>query len=451
MDELDYQIRRIAPSEGLFGVAWQTHSVSRRGVPFWDSASFSDRGAFIEALRVYPSALSVKNLYFTHATFKEPDCSKRRNPPQLDRHARNLLTTRTLAIDGDVKPGAFASTAECKQTVYAMLAEIGLKPSFIVLTSAPLDPSRPATTSGMHFYLTMTRPPSDEDRRAMADDLVAALKHRGLVFDTGVTTDAVRVLRSVGSLNRKTDEIRIARLDLESIDGPDYDPNKLKAILARARLPGRDRNNPSSDHEHADLAEVASAADYLLDHGHYGPGCYFHLRGLFFGLAQLSYERQELRDEARSLFERIAVATGRDHAKAMTWFDGAVDRAPGYADQNRVTLASTFRYARQAGWRSPHDIGALTSSQATLFTGAMTIIEGCLGAKPPLVARAKRLVAQEDDRVVRSHLARRLAAKLTCRNLMNDALDALGLITGVRPATAPAWLSRYAKTGNGHG
>jgi hypothetical protein len=132
------------------------------------------------------------------------------------------------------------------------------------------------------------------------------------------------------------------------------------------------------------------------------------------------------------------------------WFADAVARAPSYADQTRISLASTFHYARQAGWRSPHDIGALTSSQATLFAGAMTMIEGCLGAKPPLVARAKRLVAQEDDGVVRSHLARRLAAKLTHRNLMSDALDALGLINGVRPATAPAWLSRYAKTGSDH-
>jgi len=104
VDELDYQIRRSAPSEGWYGVAWQTYSVSRRGVPFWDSACFSDIVAFIEALRSYPTALSVKNLYFPHATFKAPDCSKRRNPPQLDRHARNFLATRTVAIDGDVKP-----------------------------------------------------------------------------------------------------------------------------------------------------------------------------------------------------------------------------------------------------------------------------------------------------------------------------------------------------------
>jgi hypothetical protein len=87
------------------------------------------------------------------------------------------------SVDGDVKPGAFGSTAECKQTICAMLAEIGLKPSFIVLTSAPLDPSSPVETSGMHLYLTMMRALSLEAWKAMALDLVAVLKHRGLIFD----------------------------------------------------------------------------------------------------------------------------------------------------------------------------------------------------------------------------------------------------------------------------
>ena len=128
----------------------------------------------------------------------------------------------------------------------------------------------------------------------------------------------------------------------------------MKAILEHHRPPGRDRNSPPSDPDtHIDLAEVAGAADYLLDRGYYGPGLYFHLRDLFFGLAQLGYERPDLHDQCRSLFERIAVATGRDHAKAMMWFDSAADRAPSYAGQARRTLASTFHYALRMGWRPP--------------------------------------------------------------------------------------------------
>jgi hypothetical protein len=450
MDELSYQVRRVAPSAGWYGAVWQTPSVSNKGVSVWESACFSDITAFIEALRRYPSALSVKNLYFTPATFKAPDCSKRRDPPQLDRHARNVLATRTLVIDGDVKPAAFGSTAECKQTICSMLAEIGIKPSFIVLTSAPLDPAQPATTSGMHFYLTMTSPPSSEDRKAMADDLVAALRHRGLVFDTGVTSDAVRVLRSVGSLNRKTNEVRIARLDLESLDGPDYDPDELKAILARARPPGCAHNSPPSDHNaHIDLDEVASAAHYLLDHGHYGPGLYFHLRDLFFGLAQLAYERPDLHDGARSLFERIAVATGRDHARTMTWFDGARGRAPAYADQTRRTLASTFHYALQMGWRPPRIEDSLDPDQEDALYRARRRLHQIFDSddyeRDDAAQKAERLAARIRDPGVRAALASTMAI-LLAREGWGEAviLNAIEFLAGQRNVGLARWAQRRA-------
>jgi hypothetical protein len=448
VDELSYQIRRIAPSEGFFGAVWQTPSVSSKGVPVWESASFPSVDPFIEALRAYPAALSVKDLYFAHATFKAPDCSRRRNPPQLDRHARNFLATRTLAIDGDVKPGAFVSTAECKQAICAMLAEVDLKPSFIVLTSAPVDLSRPIETSGMHIYLTMTRTPAFDDWKAMALDLVAILKHRGLVFDTGVTTDPVRILRSCGSLNRKTDETRIARLDCESIDGPDYDPDELKAILARARPPGRIHNSPPSDHAHVDLAEVASAADFLLAHGHYGPGFYFHLRDLFFGLAQLGHDRPDLQSEIRSLFERIAVATGRDHAKAMSWFDGAVARAPSYVGQNHTTLASTFAYALQMGW-SP--TGSLDPDQDVAFARARRRLHQIFDDddcdRDDAVKKAERLAVRIRDPAVRAALAPTMALVLT-RNGWSEpvVLNAIEFLTGRRNIGLARWAQRRAAT-----
>jgi hypothetical protein len=284
VDELGYQIRRIAPRGGLFGAVWQTTSET-----IWNNACFTGVDTYIEAVRGYPSSPAVKNLYISHATFNEPDLAKPRNPPRFDRRIANFNSTLTLVIDGDVKPGAFASSADCKQTVCAMLADIGRKPSFIVYTGAPLDPAQPVLTSGMHVYLTMTRSPPLDIWKAIARALVVALKHRGLIFDTGVTTDPVRLVRPVGSLNRKLAEARIARLDLETIDGPDYDPDWLLPVLAAAGPPGSGHNDPPPDHDaHVDLAEVASAADYLLDHGHYGPGLYFNLRDLFFGLAQLA-------------------------------------------------------------------------------------------------------------------------------------------------------------------
>jgi len=441
MDQLSYQIRRIAPRDGLFGAVWQTTSDT-----IWNNAGFTNIDVYIEAVRGYPLSPAVKNLYVTHSTFKELDLTKRRNPPQFLRRKANLHSTRTLVIDGDVKPGAFASTAEGKQAICARLAEIGLKPSFIVLTSAPLDPSHPVLTSGMHVYLSLTRAPSFEAWKAMALDLVAILKHCGLVFDTGVTTDPVRLVRPCGSLNRKLPEIRIARLDLESIDGPDYDPDWLQPILARARPPGRTHNDSPSDHAHVDIAEVASAADYLLERGHYGPGRYFFLRDLFFGLAQFAHERPDLHDDVRSLFERIAVATGRDHARAMSWFEAAVARAPGYADQARTTLATTFHSALQAGWRPPRSTVQLKDEQLDILGRAKRQLQAIFSGghdRGFASEQVTRMVSCIRDPLVRAALAPSVAHRLARDGW--DELKIQGVIErlkGQRDAGLAQWALR---------
>jgi hypothetical protein len=103
VDELNYQIRRIAPSVGWYGAVWQTPSNT-----IWNDACYDDCSVYIEELRKLPASVGVKNLYIPHATFKEPDLTKPRNPPRLPRRIPNLHSTRTLVIDGDVKPGALA-------------------------------------------------------------------------------------------------------------------------------------------------------------------------------------------------------------------------------------------------------------------------------------------------------------------------------------------------------
>ena len=443
MDELSYQIRRIAPPDGLFGTVWQTTSDT-----IWNNACFTSVDAYIEAVLGYPLSPAVKNLYVPHATFKEPDLAKPRNPPRFDRRISNFHSTRTLVIDSDVKPGAFSSSAECKQAICSRLADIGLKPSFIVYTGAPIDPSQPVVTSGMHVYLTMTLSPSLDVWKAIARALVATLKHRGLIFDTGVATDPVRLVRPVGSLNRKLPEARIARLDPETLDGPDYDPDWLLPLLEHAGPPGQGHNNPPPDRDaHVDLAEVASAADYLLEHGHYGPGLYFNLRDLFFGLAQLGYERPELHDQCRSLFERIAVATGRDYAKAMTWFDGAADRAPTYAGQAHRTLASTFHYALQMGWRPPRIEDSLDPDQDDELFRARRRLHQIFDRdefdRDDAVHKAERLAARVRDPSVRAALAPTMAL-LLAREGWSEAviLNAIEFLTGQRNVALVQWARR---------
>lgn len=427
----------------MYGAVWTPSDT------IWNDACYDIRSVYIEEVRKLPASVVVKNLYIPHSTFNEPDLTKPRNPPRFHRRSANLHSTRTLVIDGDVKPGAFSSSAECKQAVCSMLEDIGLKPSFIVYTGAPLDPSQPVLTSGMHVYLTMTRPPPLDIWKAIARGLVAALKHRGLIFDTGVTTDPVRLVRPVGSLNRKLPEARAARLDLEAIHGPDYNPDWLLPVLAAAGPPVQGHNNPPPDHDaHVDLAEVASAADYLLDHGHYGPGLYFNLRDLFFGLAQLAYEKPDLRRCARSLFERIAVATGRDHAKAMTWFDGAADRAPSYSGQARRTLASTFHYALQMGWRPPSIEDSLEPEQRARLDELRRRLAGLFSEGHNRIEAAKKaacMVTRITDERVLAALAPSLAMHLARDNWDEETiLDAIESASGRRRIGLAKWAQRRA-------
>ena len=232
-----------------------------------------------------------------------------------------------------------------------------------------------------------------------------------------------------------------------TIDGPDYDPDWLLPALEAAGPPGQGHNNPSPDHDaHVDLAEVASAADYLFDHGHYGPGLYFHLRDLFFGLAQLGYERPDLHDGARSLFERIAVATGRDHAKAMTWFDGAADRAPTYAGQARRTLASTFHYALQMGWRPPRIEDRLEPEQHQKLDGFRRRLAELFSDGHNRIEAAKKaasMVTRVVDERVLAALAPSLAMHLARDNWDEETiLDAIESATGRRDAGLAKWAQR---------
>ena len=147
VDELSYQIERIDPHGGLYGAVWQTPSST-----IWNNACYDSRPVYTEEVRKLPTSVGVKNLYIPHATFNEPDLAKPRNPPRFERRSSNLHSTRTLVIDGDVKPGAFSSSAECKQAVCSRLADFGLKPSFIVYTGAPIDSSAARSDVG-HAHL----------------------------------------------------------------------------------------------------------------------------------------------------------------------------------------------------------------------------------------------------------------------------------------------------------
>ena len=98
----------------------------------------------------------------------------------------------------------------------------------------------------------------------------------------------------------------------------------------------------------------------------------------------------------------------------MTWFDGAVARAPGYADQAQPTLASTFR-ARCEGWSRPLDPDqedALYRARRRLHQ----IFDEDDYERDDAAEQAERLAARVRDPGVRAALAPTMALFLRAKD-----------------------------------
>jgi hypothetical protein len=144
------------------------------------------------------------------------------------------------------------------------------------------------------------------------------------------------------------------------------------------------------------------------------------------------------------LFERIVLATGRDHARAMTWFDGAVARAPSYVAQAHTTLASTFRAAHDAGWSradslDPDQEDSLYRAQRRLHR----IFDSDDYDRDDAARKAERLAARIRDPGVRAALASTMALCLARDGWDESAvLEAIELLTGHRNVGLARWARR---------
>jgi hypothetical protein len=387
-----------------------------------------------------PGSPAIRQGYYAIASFTTVSATRWLGVPLISRSVGNYRWAKALSIDIDVKPGCFAATDEGMAAVRAVLAQFGVRPSLIVYTSAPVDHSRLVEYSGFHVYIVLTRPVTLAEHRALSGPLIAVLERAGVHFDAGVTRDPVRFLRFPGSLNRKTDDVRVARYDMGSLDGPSYDPAELRVILERHAPPSRGHNNPPSDDRGSapDLAEIESAALFLLERGEYGPSKYFSLRPVFFGLALAAYERPEIHDQARDLFDRVATATGRDRAHALHWFDDSVRRAA-VGLTERQTLRTTFWRAYQLGWRP-----AVTEEQElAIAVGKSTLssIFDLSRSRSEAIERAARLINGTVDRLVRRRLGYSCAQSMLIRSYPTDiVLSALSAATGMRVTRVPDFL-----------
>jgi hypothetical protein len=286
---------------------------------------------------------------------------------------------------------------------------------------------------------------SVEEWRLLARAFKTALQKRGLVFDLNVPSNVAGILRPLGSVNRKYDPPRIARL---AFSGPDCDLDAIRAVLVHVqpeakREYSRDRNSDP------DFDEIVDVVEHLATHGHFDRGRYEQMLALHFALAHLVTARPELRDDAWRLIRCVVAGTGRDLTVNEARFEDALTRTADRlaSDGDLVRPASLFTAAYAVGWRRAH---ALSSDQRSALARARRRLRLIFAEGHDRVAsakRANRLIDRIVDPSVRSVLAPSFAHRLA-RDGWDEAtiLDALECLTGRRDVGLARWARRRAES-----
>jgi hypothetical protein len=436
--------KRLLPGsqDAVFYVLWwETIHRKSDGKFRHDSSAFRTLLDLATAADQYASALNVRNLFFCVSAQCEANFRERGNPPQAIRNIVNTVAIKVLFLDLDVKGGAYSATDEAMRALIAACVALGLPtPSIVIYSSAPQDGSPPVDSS-LHCYWVLNRTLSVEEWKPLARAFKTALQKYGLIFDLNVPTNVACILRPLGSVNRKYDPPRGARL---AFSGPDCDLESIRAALAHVQ-PEVEREHSRERGNDADFGEIIDAVEHLATHGHFDRGRYEQMLSLHFALAHLVSARPELRNDAWDLIRCVVAGTGRDLVINEARFEDALMRTADRlaTDGGLVTPASLFRAAYTSGWRA---VDALNNNQRVALANARHKLR-VLFSKPCKRTTVERLIDRITDARVRAATAPQLAIRAARAGWAEaDIIDAIEHLTGRRDLSLVRWAQRESAT-----
>lgn len=291
------------------------------------------------------------------------------------RKAENAVAFKSIWLDVDAKNITRAADSQdlATQTVVAELKK------FIAATGLP-DPSViVGTGGGAHFFWLFVHQ-VDKDRWAkLARSLRNCVEQYGLPADVGCTTDAARVLRIAGTLNRKPGYgvprlTRILRPQLGA-SPKQYTLEELEAKLASysgdgvapqynvfqfpPRPPFSGVNELAAGIPQIELGRVRSAAlaippDILAAEEEW--------MRVARALAHTAWRYPDLADPLWDILDTVSrSASGYDEVENRRRWDRYINEAS--ARENPITIATLFDLARKHGWDG--SCGEHRSAQST--------------------------------------------------------------------------------------
>jgi hypothetical protein len=442
MTNLEF-FKRLLPEDrpAYFVLWWETIHRKPDGKFQHDSSAFRTLPELADASDRYVTALNVRSLYFCVSAQREANSSRRNNPPQAIRNIANTLALKVLFLDLDVKGGAYATTDEAMRALIATCTAAGLPaPSIVVYSSAPPDGSLPVDSS-LHCYWVLDQILTTEEWRPLARAFKTVLQKHGLVFDLNVPSNAAGILRPLGSLNRKYDPPRVARL---AFSAPDCSLDAIRAALAHAR-PDAERECLRERNNEPDFGEIIDVVEHLATHGYFDSGRYAQMLSLHFALAHLVTARPDLRDDAWRLIRCVVDGTGRDLAINEERFEEALTRTADRlaSDGDLVTPASLFGAAYASRWTG----GKLDEEQDEAFCHVRRrlyqIFDADDAEPDEAFKKAERLISRIPDSAVRAAIAPVMARLLAREGWGEETiLNSIEILTGRRNAGLARWAQR---------
>lgn len=278
MDTLDF-FRAILPDEGVYYLALidkKTGRVAHRGFQNFEDltlgmAEFDKR----DDLNVYHACASYKEPYV------EVDGKRKYRIPENWHKAKSFWIDLDCGEDKVAKGDGYITKRAAAEAIHAFCKE----------HSFPL-PMFVDSGNGVHCYWPLTKAISPEKWKAVANVFKAVLAETGVLADPTCTADFSRILRPVGSHNKKRDPKEVKAVTVVEPIDPQLFVDSLKAIVSKlnikpepVRPPVEDINDdltahmpvsiPCSIHKVADnCQQVAMMRDTQGDVG------YDHWRGV---------------------------------------------------------------------------------------------------------------------------------------------------------------------------
>ena len=200
-------LKKILPNNGVLQIA-KLNSGRLRNIPV---SGFHDMASELARLD-----RGKTNVYHACATFNNKNSREGQNAKSL----KALFLDLDCSEDKAVSKQGYATKSDALKALKAFCEEITL-PRPIIVDSG----------GGIHAYWPFKTAVPAADWKSVAEALKALCKSYGLLADRQVTADAARILRPVGSRNRKYSPHRRVKL-LKDAECVDFE--SIKAIISGA-------------------------------------------------------------------------------------------------------------------------------------------------------------------------------------------------------------------------